>query len=146
MGTVSRLADYSSPGMVEVYAPVNYRPPETCHLYVFPEGSRERRLYSYEAVQWCSAESATRGLHIVELPEGRGMYWTIVRPDGLIELRDYYGDVRPRIVHPTVARVLGRVFQWIPQLDGDERIELIRGPAVSGVRETTTLPLYEIAN
>ena len=145
MGTLALLSDYSSPEEIDVFEPVNYRPAEDCVLMIFPEGSRERTLYHFEAIQYCRGELAGDWYYIVEDPEtgALGMYWVAFLPGGYC-VRDYTGAPSCRKYAKDEVRIVGRAFQFIFSLKSDERIEIIRGPARELAADPRSRPLYDV--
>lgn len=131
MGIISALADYAPVAEEDVYAPVNYRPPENCVLRIFPEGEREARMYDAVAVQYSVGERQPEGFHVVESPElgGRGVHWVCFQENGWVCVRDGPGSCSCRIFRDEDVKIVGLVFQFIRNLQTGQRWELIDGPA-----------------
>lgn len=134
MGKLARLSEYrrrENPESINVYPSINYRDPEACDVLAFSEGSRESGLYPYEAVQYCRGERYPKGWHVIEdlLTGEFGMFWTSDRPGGGLCVQDYMGSKVCRCYKEGEAVVVGYVFQFIPDLKDDLRVEFVRGPA-----------------
>lgn len=135
MGSVLPFSSHST---VEVFTPLIPRPVDTCRVIYLDE--RSQNLFDAVAAQIALDETARNGYHVVTTPDTDGpvIRYIITNADGTLLLMRHRGDGIYRNYTRDKVRILGRIFQFIRDLNTGERWELIAGTDTEPIRQAAT--------
>lgn len=140
MGELKPLRRPAS-NLPEVYEPINYRPIERCVTMTFDpsDGNRYEELFDAVGIQYALGEREPKGYHVVKVPESTGplIRYVTQRPNGTFCVAKWRNAGTCSVYSPDEFDIIGLVFQWIRDFETGERLELVRGPAHEGAREST---------